>query len=262
MGPPFPRTEAVPGALPVGQNSPQKPPHGLYAEKLSGTAFTARTFRTAALPHFPEGQDNYPPGPFSILNDGQTFPNTGLSASPPLPASAFQSVAGFDAFNPQTNFRQPFSVYEAAQRVEPALLPRPRLQLRGEREQVHPEVGALHVVRAEPGQLAHPPRHRLVSPLAMTDSLQQPSPAARLAHFYETLTPVSLAELDALYAPGARFKDPFNEVTGTAAIRRIFEHMFATTDAPLREAGIEPRPVSAYVRSEVSRLVPARGAGG
>ncbi|KAH7027961.1 Homogentisate 1,2-dioxygenase [Microdochium trichocladiopsis] len=34
-------TEAVPGALPVGHNSPQKPPHGLYAEKLSGTAFTA-----------------------------------------------------------------------------------------------------------------------------------------------------------------------------------------------------------------------------
>ncbi|KAK7752619.1 hypothetical protein SLS62_005388 [Diatrype stigma] len=34
-------TEAVPGALPIGQNSPQKPPLGLYAEKLSGTAFTA-----------------------------------------------------------------------------------------------------------------------------------------------------------------------------------------------------------------------------
>lgn len=34
-------TEAVPGSLPVGQNSPQKPPYGLYAEKLSGTAFTA-----------------------------------------------------------------------------------------------------------------------------------------------------------------------------------------------------------------------------
>ncbi|OAA57900.1 homogentisate-dioxygenase [Niveomyces insectorum RCEF 264] len=34
-------TEAVPGALPVGQNSPQKPPYGLYAEKLSGTSFTA-----------------------------------------------------------------------------------------------------------------------------------------------------------------------------------------------------------------------------
>lgn len=34
-------TEALPGALPVGQNSPQRAPYGLYAEKFSGTAFTA-----------------------------------------------------------------------------------------------------------------------------------------------------------------------------------------------------------------------------
>jgi homogentisate 1,2-dioxygenase len=34
-------TEAVPGALPVGRNSPQKTAFGLYAEQLSGTAFTA-----------------------------------------------------------------------------------------------------------------------------------------------------------------------------------------------------------------------------
>ncbi|MCA1625102.1 MAG: homogentisate 1,2-dioxygenase, partial [Acidobacteria bacterium] len=34
-------TEAVKGALPVGQNSPQKAPLGLYAEQFSGTAFTA-----------------------------------------------------------------------------------------------------------------------------------------------------------------------------------------------------------------------------
>jgi homogentisate 1,2-dioxygenase len=34
-------TEAVPGALPTGQNSPQRVAHGLYAEQLSGTAFTA-----------------------------------------------------------------------------------------------------------------------------------------------------------------------------------------------------------------------------
>ncbi len=34
-------TEAVAGALPVGQNSPQRVAHGLYAEQLSGTAFTA-----------------------------------------------------------------------------------------------------------------------------------------------------------------------------------------------------------------------------
>ncbi|HDZ39976.1 MAG TPA: homogentisate 1,2-dioxygenase, partial [Marinobacter sp.] len=33
-------TEALPDALPVGQNSPQKVPYGLYTELLSGTAFT------------------------------------------------------------------------------------------------------------------------------------------------------------------------------------------------------------------------------
>jgi len=34
-------TEALPGALPEGRNSPQRVAYGLYAEQLSGTAFTA-----------------------------------------------------------------------------------------------------------------------------------------------------------------------------------------------------------------------------
>ena len=34
-------TEVVAGTLPVGRNSPQRVAHGLYAEQLSGTAFTA-----------------------------------------------------------------------------------------------------------------------------------------------------------------------------------------------------------------------------
>src|SRR5690554_5592216 len=34
-------SEALPGALPQGRNSPQACPYGLYAEQLSGTAFTA-----------------------------------------------------------------------------------------------------------------------------------------------------------------------------------------------------------------------------
>ena len=34
-------TEALPGALPLGQNSPQRCPYGLYAEQFTGTAFTA-----------------------------------------------------------------------------------------------------------------------------------------------------------------------------------------------------------------------------
>jgi uncharacterized protein GlcG (DUF336 family) len=72
-----------------------------------GVAFTNRTFRYLAEPRFPEGIAGAPPGPFSILNDGGTDPNTGLTVGPPLPASAFQSVQGFDAFHPGTNFHDP-----------------------------------------------------------------------------------------------------------------------------------------------------------
>ncbi|MGA1307662.1 MAG: homogentisate 1,2-dioxygenase, partial [Candidatus Kapaibacteriota bacterium] len=34
-------TEALVGALPHGQNSPQKNPYNLYAEQVNGSAFTA-----------------------------------------------------------------------------------------------------------------------------------------------------------------------------------------------------------------------------
>jgi uncharacterized protein GlcG (DUF336 family) len=75
-----------------------------------GTALTNRTFRYLAQPRFPEGIDGAPPGPFSILNDGGTDPKTGLNVGPPLPASAFQSVEGYNAFNPDTNFHDPYNV--------------------------------------------------------------------------------------------------------------------------------------------------------
>jgi steroid delta-isomerase len=50
--------------------------------------------------------------------------------------------------------------------------------------------------------------------------------------FYESLEPATLTRLDEFYAAHASFKDPFNEVRGLDAIRRIFEHMFATLHAP------------------------------
>ncbi|AJE86554.1 MULTISPECIES: homogentisate 1,2-dioxygenase [Streptomyces] len=61
-------SEAVPGALPLGRNSPQRAPLGLYAEQLSGTAFTeprARNRRSwlyrispsAAHPAFVRGEN-------------------------------------------------------------------------------------------------------------------------------------------------------------------------------------------------------------
>lgn len=56
--------------------------------------------------------------------------------------------------------------------------------------------------------------------------------AAALIARYETLQPADLDRLIALYAEGCRFKDPFNDVRGRAALRRVFEHMFETLKAP------------------------------
>jgi hypothetical protein len=55
---------------------------------------------------------------------------------------------------------------------------------------------------------------------------------ARAVAFFEHLEPAHLAALDLIYAPNARFKDPFNEVQGLRAIGGVFEHMFATLDTP------------------------------
>lgn len=53
-----------------------------------------------------------------------------------------------------------------------------------------------------------------------------------LIAWYQTLTPDSLDRLPEFYAADAHFVDPFNDVRGTAAIRTIFTHMFATLEAP------------------------------
>jgi len=47
-----------------------------------------------------------------------------------------------------------------------------------------------------------------------------------IVQFFERLTPASLDQLDRIYRPDARFKDPFHEVVGVAAIRNILAHMF------------------------------------
>jgi steroid Delta-isomerase len=53
-----------------------------------------------------------------------------------------------------------------------------------------------------------------------------------LVDFFEHLSPQSLPQLHQRYATDARFKDPFNEVQGTAAIESIFQHMFAALHEP------------------------------
>ena len=96
-------TEALPGVLPASQNSPQKVAHGLYAEQLSGTAFTAPRsdnqrswlyrIRPAAM-HQPFAKVFHP-----TLQSG---PFTELSASPnqlrwnpfPIPSTPADFIEG------------------------------------------------------------------------------------------------------------------------------------------------------------------------
>lgn len=53
-----------------------------------------------------------------------------------------------------------------------------------------------------------------------------------IVDLFENLQPQDLARLEQHYAPGAYFKDPFNEVCGVPAIRKIFAHMFEQLHEP------------------------------
>lgn len=53
-----------------------------------------------------------------------------------------------------------------------------------------------------------------------------------LVRFFETLSLETLPQIHEIYARNAYFKDPFNEVEGSAAIESIFRHMFASLENP------------------------------
>ena len=80
-------SEAVAGALPVSQNSPQRPAFGLYAEQFSGTAFTAprdqnrRSWFYRKLPSAQHGKFQ----PYT-----QTYIETGPTNDAPFPPNRFR----------------------------------------------------------------------------------------------------------------------------------------------------------------------------
>jgi homogentisate 1,2-dioxygenase len=96
-------SEAVPGALPEGQNSPQKPPLGLTAEVISGTAFTApraenrrtwmyRVRPSAMHPRYERVPDGLlRAGPF---NEAETPPNRLRWDPLPMPDQPADFLAG------------------------------------------------------------------------------------------------------------------------------------------------------------------------
>jgi steroid Delta-isomerase len=55
---------------------------------------------------------------------------------------------------------------------------------------------------------------------------------ARIVTLFETLMPADTARLHEVYAADVRFKDPFNDVQGIAAVQEVFSHMFVALDEP------------------------------
>jgi homogentisate 1,2-dioxygenase len=97
------QSEALAGALPVGRNSPQRVPFGLYAEQLSGSAFTqprAHNLRSWLYRLRPSAMH----GPFERIDDGllrtapcpeaECSPNRLRWGPPPSPPEGTDFLAG------------------------------------------------------------------------------------------------------------------------------------------------------------------------
>lgn len=73
----------------------------------------------------------------------------------------------------------------------------------------------------------------------MTPPHTPPTAAALTAYvdFWETVAPHTLDRIAAVMAPDIRFTDPFNRLTGHAAVRRLLTDMFARCEAPRFQVG-------------------------
>ena len=88
-------------------NPAQLQPIDKVAGLPAGTAITNRTFRYLSEPRFPEGSTATRRVRSRSSTTAGRPRSPGANVGPPLPASAFQSVQGYDAFNPDTNFHDP-----------------------------------------------------------------------------------------------------------------------------------------------------------
>lgn len=166
------QSESVVGALPVGRNSPQRPPLGLYAEQLSGTAFTAprhenrrswlyRRMPSAAHEAFrPLAHGGLAAPPFA---DGVLTPNRLRWDPLPLPSHAVDWLDGLHTLAGNGSAEEGAGVSVHLYACNRSMTDRAFLSADGEMLFV-PQAGALTlvtefgVIRISPGNLALVPR--------------------------------------------------------------------------------------------------------
>ncbi len=177
-------TEAIAGVLPQGQNSPQRVKHGLYAEQLSGTAFTAPRSenRRSWLYRMRPTADR---GPFALRDQGlwRSGPFDELPPSPnrlrwgpqPMPdrptdwVEGIKTVAG--SGDPAAGTGLAVHVYQCNRSMENTVF----YDADGELLFV-PQAGALRLV-TEMGILDVPPGHIAVVPRGVHFRVELPDGA-------------------------------------------------------------------------------------
>jgi homogentisate 1,2-dioxygenase len=164
-------TEAVPGALPIGRNSPQQVAFGLYAEQLSGTAFTVprhsgrrswlyRIRPTAAHGPWRRGEDgDWHAAPFG----GEPDPNRMRWDPIPVPDEPTDFVDGLWTVGGNGHVQRQFGIGVHLYRANRSMSGRVLADADGELLLV-PELGGLRlhtemgVLEVPPGVVAAVPR--------------------------------------------------------------------------------------------------------
>ncbi|MFG2737238.1 homogentisate 1,2-dioxygenase [Streptomyces harbinensis] len=203
-------SEAVPGALPVGRNSPQRAPLGLYAEQLSGSAFTEpraanrrswlyRIRPSAAHPPFTRiGNGALRGAPFD-----DTVPDPNRLRWDPLPAppAGTDFVAGLWTLGGNGDIRQRTGMAVHLYHANTSMKDRVFSNADGELLIV-PEHGELHL-RTEFGVLRAGPGHIVLMPRGVRFRVELPAGEAARGYICENYgRPFVLPDLGPIGANG------------------------------------------------------------
>ncbi|GAA1895591.1 homogentisate 1,2-dioxygenase [Streptomyces sodiiphilus] len=179
-------SEAVPGALPIGRNSPQRAPLGLYAEQLSGNAFTEprahnrrswlyRIRPSAAHPPFARtGNGSLRSAPFE-----ETVPDPNRLRWDPLPKppAGTDFVSGLWTLGGNGDVRQRAGIAIHLYAADTSMTDRVFSDSDGELLIV-PQSGAL-LLHTEFGRLRAEPGHMALIPRGVRFSVELPAGPAR-----------------------------------------------------------------------------------
>ena len=178
-------TEAVPGALPAGQNSPQRPAYGLYAEQFSTSAFTMPRVqnRRSWLYRMRPMAAHAPFEPIDLAPRLSSAPFTDAPVSPnrlrwdplPMPDGALDWVEGLVTYggngDVSTGAGIAIHVYAANRSMDRRVFQSSDGELL-----IAPQIGTLHI-KTEMGRMDVPPDHIALIPRGLRFSVELDGPS-------------------------------------------------------------------------------------